>query len=289
MGFGGIVTALATPFDTQGNINMPALERLIESNLEMGVSGFFVCGSSAEVFLLTGEERRTLMRAAKQIVGDRVKLIAHVGAVSTGQTAELGAYAKEMGYDAISSVAPFYHKVTFEEIGEYFRVVSQKAGLPLFVYNIPALTGVNFTEAQLCELLGQPHIIGVKHTSPDYMQLRQMKTAYPDKTVFNGYDETFLAGLVMGADGAIGSNFNFMADKFVQIHRLFRENRIAEAMEKQAEATKIIGIIYRYGLSQSIKAILKSRGLDCGVCRAPLRPLSEEDEQTLIAQVTPLL
>ena len=80
-----------------------------------------------------------------------------------------------------------------------------------------------------------------------------------------------------------------MADKFVEIYNLFNENKISEAMKTQENATKIITVIYKYGLSQSIKAILKSKGIDCGVCRAPLGTLSEVDEKNLLSELSTLL
>ena len=282
----GIITALATPFDSDGRINETALCELIERNIEMGVSGFFVCGSSAEVFTLTLEERMLIMQAVSRKVNKRVKLIAHVGCISTAQACELGRYAKKLGYDAVSSVAPFYHKFGFPEIKKYFLELADAAELPLIIYNIPAFTGVTFSIDELTDLLSDERIIGIKHTSGDYMQLRQIKSAYPDKLVYNGYDETFLCGLVMGADGAIGSNFNFMADKFVKIYELFCKGKIQQAMQLQKKATDIITAIMRFGLSPSIKVLLRAGGVDCGNCREPFKTLSPKDESELLALVS---
>lgn len=282
----GIITALATPFDSDGQINETALCELIEHNIKMGVSGFFVCGSSAEVFTLSLEERKLIMRVVARQVNGRVKLIAHVGCISTEQACELGRYAREHGYDAVSSVAPFYHKFGFSEIKKYFLDLADAAKLPLIIYNIPAFTGVTFSLDELTELLSDERIIGIKHTSGDYMLLRQIKTAYPDKLIYNGYDETFLCGLVMGADGAIGSNFNFMADKFVKIYELFLDGKIQQAMLLQEKATAIITAIMRFGLSPSIKVILRDQGIDCGVCREPFKTLSEKDECELLTIVS---
>ena len=282
----GIFTALATPFDSEGRINQASLCKLIENNIEMGVSGFFVCGSSAEVFTLSLEERKLIMRVVARQVNGRVKLIAHVGCISTDQACELGRYARELGYDAVSSVAPFYHKFGFTEIKKYFLNIADAAELPLIIYNIPAFTGVTFSFEELMELLSDKRIIGIKHTSGDYMLLRQIKTACPDKLIYNGYDETFLCGLVMGADGAIGSNFNFMADKFVKIYELFLDGKIQQAMLLQEKATAIITAIMRFGLSPSIKVILRDQGIDCGVCRAPFKTLSKKDESELLKLVS---
>lgn len=172
----GIFTALATPFDPNGRVNTTALCELIEHNIKMGVSGFFVCGSSAEVFTLTTEERMLIMRTVSHQVAGRVKLIAHVGCISTEQACDLGRYAKELCYDAVSSVAPFYNKFGFSEIKRYFERLADASELPLIIYNIPAFTGVTFSFDELNKLLSDARIIGIKHTSGDYMLLRQLKT-----------------------------------------------------------------------------------------------------------------
>lgn len=237
---------------------------ITEYNINIGVSGLLVYGSSAETFLLTNEERKLIMRIVSETARGRVKLIAHVGCVSTEQACDLGKYAKVLDYDAVSSVAPFYHKFDFNEIKEHFFEIADASDLPLLIYNIPLFTGVNFSFAQLDELLSDRRVLGIKHTSNDYMMLRQLKTAHKDKLIYNGYDETFLCGLVMGADGAIGSNFNFMADKFIEIYNLFLHGYVREAMQLQEKATKIISVIMEYGLSPSIKALMKNMGVDCG-------------------------
>ncbi len=289
MKFKGIYTALATPFDNDGKVNLEALENLIDYNLKMKPSGFFVGGSSAEAFLQSIDERKLVLKKVKEYVGDKLPLIAHIGCISTEDAKKLAKYAEELGYDAISSVAPFYHNFTFAEIKKYFFDLADSVNIPLFIYNIPAFTGVTFTFEQLSELFQNEKITGIKHTSGDYYLLRRLKTAFPEKTVFNGYDETFLAGLAMGADGGVGGHFNYMADKFVEIYNLFCEGEITEAMACQEKATKIIDIVCEYGLLLSIKSILKAKGVDCGNCREPFKALTSEEEKALLDAVLPLL
>ncbi len=289
MKFHGIFTALATPFDKNENVDFNALEALIEKNVQMGVAGLFVCGSSAEAFLMSAEERKQGLRAVKDCVKGRLPLIAHIGAIATRDALDMAAFAGQLGYDAISSVAPFYHRFSFGEIKKYFFTLAESVDIPLLIYNIPTLTNVNFNFEQLSELLAHPNICGIKHTSIDYYMLRRIKTAFPEKTVFNGYDETLLAGLSLGADGAIGSTFNFMGDWYVDIMNLFEKGQMDEAILKQQKATEIMDVVLKYGLSPSIKAILRAQGVNCGNCRAPFETLSPEKEQALISEVMPML
>ncbi len=289
MKFRGIFTALATPFDEKGEVNYSALKSLVERNIQMGVSGLFVCGSSAEAFLMSVDERKRVLKAVAQYNNGRLALIAHIGAIATRDALDMLNVAEESGYDAVASVAPFYHRFTLDEIKDYFFTLADSSSLPLLIYNIPTLTGVTFTFDQMSELLSHNNIAGFKHTSSDYYLLRRLKTAFPEKLAFNGYDETLLAGLCLGADGAIGSTFNFMGDTYVKIFNLFESGSIAEAMALQEKATKTMDVVLKYGLSQSIKAILKAQGIDCGNCRPPFDAISPEKEHALLDEIIPLL
>jgi N-acetylneuraminate lyase len=207
----------------------------------MGVNGFYVTGSTGEAFLLSTEERKEVMDIVKATAPDKV-LIAHVGSVSEATAIELGEYAKKLNYDMVSSVSPFYYKFSFKEIKDYYCNIADASGLPMLVYHIPAFSGVNMGINEMSQFLLDDRFIGIKFTSNDFFTLEQAKAAFPDKLVYNGYDEMIMSGLAMGADGAIGSTYNFMADKFVKIYNLMKENKIEEAREIQNSANKIITV-----------------------------------------------
>ena len=218
--FDGIFTALLTPFDKNNKINEKALRELVKFNLSMGVKGFYVCGSTGEAFLMSKDERRQVMEIVKDSSGDAT-LIAHVGSVNEIEALELAKYAKELQYDIVSSVAPYYYKFSFEEIKNYYFRLADAAELQMLVYHIPVLSGVNMGIENLGEFLNDDRFIGIKYTSNDFFMMEQCKSNFPDKVLYNGFDEMFLSGLSMGADGAIGSTYNFMANKFVLINELF--------------------------------------------------------------------
>lgn len=285
----GIIPALPTPFDKNGDVDFGSLGRLIEFTLSKGVSGFYVTGSTGEAFLLSDEERRQVLKFVAETVKGRAALIGHVGCMSTKQACGLGAFAAEQGYDYISSVAPMYYAYSFTEIKKYYSDVADAAGVPMLIYNVPALSGVHFSVDNISEFLADDRFAGVKHTSADYFALRQIKTAFPDKALLNGYDETCLAGLSMGADGAIGSTYNFMPDKFVKIYELFKEGRIPEAMEIQKQADVIISALIRAGVIPGMKAILTEMGMPMGDARAPFAPLDEQTKKELLDTVMPML
>jgi N-acetylneuraminate lyase len=284
----GIFTALHTPFDHNNKINEYALDKLIKHNIRMGVQGFYVCGSTAEAFLLSTDERKQIMEVVKASAPG-CKLIAHIGSLNEAEAAKLAVHAKKLEYDAISSVAPFYYKFSFAEIKNYYFRLTQQNGMPMIVYYIPALTGVNMGTLEISEFLQHDDFIGIKFTSNDYFTLEQCKSRFPDKVVFNGYDEMFLAGLSMGADGGIGSTYNFMADKFVEIKRLFEKGDITAAQEMQNQANRIITVLCDIGVMQAEKEILNQLGFDFGKCRPPFGELSDVQKHRIANEVVPFI
>jgi N-acetylneuraminate lyase len=286
--FKGIFSALLTPFDTNDRINELELEKLVKFNIAKGATGFYVGGSTAEAFLLSLEERKQIMEIVKSAAPDKT-LIAHIGAISEQQAMELGQHANKLGYDAVSSVAPFYYKFSFEEIKNYYFRVAQKSGLPMLVYHFPAFSGVNMGAKEMGAFLSDEKFIGIKYTSSDFFTMERCKTNFPDKLVYNGYDEMFLAGLSMGVDGGIGSTYNFMADKFVKIKKLFDENQIAEAQTLQQQVNDIISVLRQVGVMQAEKEVLNQLGFSFGVCRKPFSEPTNEQKKLIAEKIMPLL
>ncbi|MCH5198237.1 MAG: N-acetylneuraminate lyase [Oscillospiraceae bacterium] len=287
--FSGIFPALLTPFDKNDEIDYGAMKTLMERLIEQGVSGFYIDGSTAEAFLLSFEERKGIIKAAAEFNAGRKTLIAQIGCISTKQSIELAEYAESCGFNAVSSVAPFYYKFSFEEVKRYYFDIVNAVNIPMMIYNIPGYSGVNFSVDNMSEFLKDERFIGVKHTSPDYFALRQFKTAFPGKIFLNGFDETFLAGLSMGADGAIGSTYNFMPDIFIKIYNLFKDGKIEEAMVLQKKADVIIAELLKYGVMSGAKAILTEMGVPMGRVRAPFSNLTEEQKKALLNTVMPLI
>jgi len=286
--FQGIFPALLTPFDAEDRINEKALEALVRRNVEQGVKGFYVGGSTAEAFLLSTDERKLIMDVVKGAAPEST-LIAHIGSINEAEATALAKHAVDLGYDAISPVAPFYYEFTFDEIHDYYFRLADAAGLPMLVYHFPAFSGVNMGVGEMRKFLADDRFIGIKYTSNDFFMLEQCKTGFPDKIVYNGFDEMFLAGLSMGADGGIGSTYNFMADKFIKIQKPFAENKIAEAQEIQKEANRIIANLCKIGVMQAEKEVLNQLGYDLGTCRHPFKGPSDEDKALIAKEIVPFI
>lgn len=149
----------------------------------MGVKGFYVCGSTGEAFLLsTGGERKQVMEIVKDCAKDAT-LIAHIGSVNKAEATELAKCAEKLGYNAISSVAPFYYKFSFEEIKGYYNRLADSVELPMPVYHFPAFSGVNMGASEISQFLENDKFLGVKFTSNDFFTLEQIKSKFPNKIV----------------------------------------------------------------------------------------------------------
>ncbi|GHV93153.1 N-acetylneuraminate lyase [Spirochaetia bacterium] len=282
---GGILAALVTPFDGSGKIDKPAIRALVKKLLAEGIGGFFVCGSTGEAFLMDGAERRDVFETVAEANGGKGSLICHCGAIGTDLGIALAKHAAELGADAVSSVPPFYHHFSNDEILAYFNDLADASGKPVIVYNIPSFCGVTITPAMMASLRNRvsgslPGVVGIKFTSLDLFAMEQMKTNDPDLLVYNGFDEVALAGFSMGADGAIGSNFNIMGKYFIDMQRLFLQNKVPEAQVLQRKANAAIAALYGTGkLISCIKYIIGLQGIPYGNSRRPFSPLTEDDKK----------
>ena len=284
----GIHPALVTAFDENG-VDTKATGKLVDKLLGTGVDGMYIGGSTGEMVLQTVEERKMLLECVIEAAAGRGAMIAHVGAMSTADTLELARHAKAAGADAVSSVTPLYYKYTFREVKNYYERIAEAAELPVIIYNIPALTGLVLNAGQLGELLSIPGVGGMKFTSSDFFQLERLRTAFPDHVFYNGSDEMLLSGLVAGADGGIGSTYNYQPKTFVNIRKAFLANDIQAARKYQTEANRTIEVILRNGVLASTKKLLELMGVDVGLCREPYMPLTDEMIADLQENVMPLL
>ncbi len=279
--FKGLFSALLTPFNNNGSINKNSLKKLVDFNIENGIDGFYVGGSTGEGLMLTNEERKEVFEYAIEANDGRKTMIAHVGTLSTDAAIDMAKRAEELGYDAISAVAPYYYSFGLDAVIGYYNDIANSMELPMIIYNFPNSGGFSLTKEIANKLFENEKFIGIKHTSSDMFALQQFKQLERDIIVYNGFDETLLAGLAMGADGAIGSTYNFMGRKFKKIMKDFKEGRLAEAQKGQNEADEIICEMIKYGVFQSEKAILTEMGIEMGECRKPFLPISDECRKSM--------
>lgn len=281
MNIQGIIPALVTPFNEDHSVNYSALRALVNRLIDNGVGGFYVCGSTAECFLLSDAERMKVMEVVTEETNGRVPVIAHVGNISTATAVEYAKHAASCGVSAVSSVPPFYYKFGLEEIGDYYASISDAVDLPLIVYSIPAFSGVAVTADNLDKITGRCNAAGLKYTSYDLFELEKIHRKYPDLKLYNGHDEVFVNALPIGLTGAIGSTFNIMPHRYMSIKKAFEAGDMEKASALQAETNEFIQTLISTGVNQGVKYLLTKSGIPCGDCRPPFGTLDDSKKALL--------
>lgn len=274
--FAGIFPALVTPYTKTGEVDYEQLKKLIDKLIADGVNGFYVTGSTGECFFLSDEERNNIVKTVVAYTNKRIKVIVHVGSMSTQHSISFAKQAQNVGADAISAVPPFYYKYNFAEIKNYYFDIMNSVDLPMIAYNFPALSGIELTVEHIKKLNEHKNFIGIKHTCKDLYLLEQFRTVNENLVLFSGHDEIYLSALPLNIDGAIGSTFNVMAPKFIKMTKLFKSGEHTKALKLQQEVNVIISAMIICGVQQSIKYILRTQGIECNGCRKPMREIADD-------------
>jgi len=278
----GFYAALPTPFTADGaRTHEDALGRLVRRNLDAGLAGLYVGGSTGEAFLMSEEERARVLAVAAEAAAGQGTLIAHVGDPDPELSARLALAAERLGYHAISAVPPFYYRYSFAEIAAHYAWLAGRTGLPFLIYNFPDLSGVRWSAGELAELLALPGVVGVKNTCADLHAFERLRAAAPEKVLLHGFDETLLAGLAMGADGGIGSTYNLQPARILELAAAQAEGRSERARALQAEANGLIDAMLAAGVMPALKYLLELEGLAMGPCRRPFQPLADDARRAL--------
>lgn len=271
----GIFAALLTPVDAQGNLDKKALKDLIALEIEHGVEGLYCCGSSGEGLLLESHERKELVEITAAEVAGKIPFIVHTGALSTSSVIDLSVHAQEFGAYAVSLIPPIYYSYTQREVESHYKAVVDSLDIGVIVYNIPQFTGINFSKKTNSSLLDDTRIIGIKHTSMNLYELERMHEAFPEKILFNGFDEMYLYSLSAGAQATIGTTVNICPKIFKEIRESFSRCDISRARTLQSKLNSYIEALVEVGIFPAAKYSMELLGVPCGPCRRPFLPLDE--------------
>lgn len=277
----GLIAAPFTPLDEQGQLQLKqidAIARLYEKN---GVTGAFICGSTGEGVSLTFEEKKQVMQRWGEVKGEKVKAIFMLGGTALEEMKQLAAYAQQGNMDGISILCPYYFKPrSLEQLVDFCKQVADTAPeMPFYYYHIPALTGGHFSMLEFLKLAETqiPNLAGIKYTHPDIMDFHAC-TRYKQGQydLLWGIDEGLLSGLAIGAQGAVGSTYNYAAPLYNKIIRAYQNGQQQQAEALQFKAVQMVQLLQQYGGTAAGKAFMKIIGVDCGWFRPPIGPLSEK-------------
>ncbi|SMQ64508.1 N-acetylneuraminate lyase [Bacillus sp. OV166] len=278
--FKGIIPAFYACYDEAGEVSENRTRDLCNYLYEKGVKGLYVGGSSGECIYQNLEERKATLKYVAEAVKGKLTLIAHVGAPSTRDSVILAKYAEELGYDALSAIPPIYFSLPESAIYKYWTEIMDSAELPFIIYNIPQTTGYNLSMNLFKKLIENKKVIGVKNSSMPAMDIERFKAAAGENfIVFNGPDEQYVAGRVIGADSGIGGTYAAMPELLLKAEEFVATGNFEQARSIQRDINDIIIALCSLNGSMysTIKEILKLRGVNVGSVRGPLEPVHGED------------
>jgi N-acetylneuraminate lyase len=271
----GLVAATHTPFRTDGELNLAIVERQAEHLLRNGVRAAFIGGSTGECHSLTVEERRALAgRWAEVIRGADLRLVVHVGSNCLADARALAAQAQSLGVTAIAALSPSYFKPGSVDalIACCAEIAGAAPDLPFYFYDIPSMTGVRLPMPEFLAKAPDriPTLAGLKFTNPDLMAFQTCLRAEDDRfDILWGVDEYLLAALALGAEGAVGSTYNFAAPISHRLIDAFRRGDLATARAEQFRSVQLVALLSGYGFMAAAKAVMGILGVDVGPPRLP--------------------
>ncbi len=279
----GVIPAFYACYDKNGEVSPEGVRALTKYFVDKGVKGVYVGGSSGECIYQSVAERKLVLENVVAASQGKLTIIAHVACNNTRDSKELAVHAESLGVDAVAAIPPIYFHLPEYAIAAYWNDISAAAPNTDFViYNIPQLAGVALTMPLFREMLKNPKVAAVKNSSMPVQDIQMFKAEGGEGfVVFNGPDEQFISGRVMGADGGIGGTYGAMPELFLKMDELIRAGKTAEALPIQNAADEIIYAMCaaKGNLYAVIKEILRRReGLDLGGVREPLYNLVPEDQ-----------
>ncbi len=284
---GTILTAMITPFGSEGELDLGEAKRLASWLVDRENDGLVVAGSTGEGQTLDARERGALVRAVKDAVGDRAAVVANAGSNDTRDSVRCVREVQESGADAILAVVPYYNKPPQSGMIAHFGAIADATDLPVIIYNIPGRTGVNMLPDTLLELARRKrNVAGVKESSGD---LKQIATILRDRAqgfiVWAGDDHLFLPTLALGGDGVVGVASHLCSIEYRRLFDAFRAGDTATAAQIHASLLELIDALFAATSPIPVKWAMGQMGFRPGACRLPL----DEMPPALAQRLRPLL
>lgn len=285
MRFSGIIPALISPIDENEKINLPVLNQLINDLLAKGADGFYLCGATGEGLALATEQRMILAQEAIKTLGKRKPCIVQVAAGDLADAVRLAKHAEQCGAAAISATPPLFFSYDKDDVYNYYKKLADAVSIPLMIYYNPA-AGFHINADIAAKMFEIDNVTAIKWTSSDYYQMMRLKDiTQGEMNIINGPDEMLLMGLCAGADGGIGTTYNFMLDIIRGIYDNFIGGDLAAAREYQMRANRIISVLMNYKIIPAAKIILEAQGYAVGNATYPMKRYSNAEKLDIIAKM----
>lgn len=287
--FGSISTAMATPFDKNGNIDFQKTTQLVDYLINNGSDSLVVAGTTGESPTLTSEEKMALLKHVVQAAGGRVPVIAGTGSNNTKDSIDLTKKAEAAGADAIMLVAPYYNKPSQEGMYQHFKTIAASTKLPVMIYNVPGRTVVSISPAVIARLAELPNVVAVKEASGDLEAMAEIISSTPeDFAVYSGDDGLTLPALAIGGRGVVSVASHIIGNEMQEMISAFRSGETLRSGAIHRKLLPVMQQLFKAPSPAPVKTALQLRGLDVGPVRLPLLALTESERNELIAVLSKL-
>ena len=282
--FNGVMPALVTPFDQNKNVNVPVLKALTEHLIYQGAYGFYIGGATGEGISMTREQREILASEAIRQINKRVPAIVHIASINLEEAKALANHAEKVGADCVSAIPPLFYGYSEDEVFDYYKAIADSVSIPVMIY-YNKNAGFNMTAKFAARLYEIDNVTAIKWTSSDYYGMMMVKElTHGEMNVINGPDEMLLMGLCAGADGGIGSTYNFMLPTIRAIYDNFIKGDIDKARENQRLATNIIYALHKFEGIPFAKAMLENQGFPVGNCLPPFKQYTAVEKALMVEE-----
>lgn len=279
--FKGAYTALVTPFK-DGKINYNKMTELIEFQINEGIDGLVVCGTTGESATLSDKEKRRLIKFTVETVNGRVPVIAGTGSNNTIHTIKLSKFAEKVGVDGLLLVTPYYNKSSQKGLIAHFKAIAESVTTPCILYNVPSRTGVNLLPDTVAKLADVENIVGIKDASGNFSQLLELMAKVPkDFTVLSGNDDSIVPLLSIGGKGVISVLSNIYPKDTHNMCQAFFLGETNYAKELQLKYASLIKALFIEPNPMPVKDAMNILDMDVGNTRLPLVEVSEDTHEIL--------
>jgi 4-hydroxy-tetrahydrodipicolinate synthase len=271
----GVGTALVTPFGASGELDEVALRRLVERQVEGGVSFLVPCGTTGETPTLTSDERDRVVSITVEVAQGRIPVLAGVGGYNTEEVAELAEHTESLGVQGLLSVTPYYNKPTQEGLVQHYTAIANRTSLPIIVYNVPGRTGCNVEPKTLARLAQIPNVVGVKEASGNMAQMCEVcRVVPPDFSVLCGDDALALPLMAVGGRGVISVASNVVPVRMAKMVAAALDGDFTAARAEHTALLEFMNVNFIESNPIPVKAALAMLGLCQEVYRLPMVPPS---------------
>jgi len=278
----GTITAIVTPFDTNGEIDETALKELVSFQIDNGITGIVPCGTTGESPTLSHKEHSRVIETVIQEANGRVPIIAGTGSNSTEEAISLTRHAREAGADYSLQVAPYYNKPTQRGFYEHFMAIADSVDIPLIIYNIPGRTGKNIETDTLLRLTEHKNIVGVKESSGSIPQVMDIITQRPEGfAVLSGDDNLTLPIIALGGNGVVSVASNIVPKRVIELVNFALKGNWGEARKCHYRLLPLFKALFLETNPIPIKTALAMKNIIKEVFRSPLGTMESENREKL--------